>query len=423
MPEYSDPEKSYTIRYPDGWLPLTHEGSPHVSLASLTTGGYLKVESCQFDKPAPDAMRPDRALEALVECERRSWPQLDDPSIQRGSRGGSALAYMTYTRIEPPGEEHVADFGHMRAWVFSRGGVQVRCLYRCRSNDAGVDDEELDEIINSLELYDEPHLDTACFTNYYFSLLKRRRPQLGIRPPEGLALTLADGQTVLLEHLYHHYLLEPHRMDELIESHIGLLDYCGDDVPDLTNYKLIKPLLFPKVFRAASRNLPPHRQPLWPGLAIGAVIQGSVFTYGVNSERLKNWSCESLADIQDDLLDNLYSISPVAPRGLRTEDGVTQAISYVDHPFSASFILFEDFYNTTSHNLSADEFLVGLPDPSCVSCFRDDDPRFTVQHTAMLRWDYHRSVERLTDTIYLVTGPNRKDVKPYDILHCCPKKA
>jgi hypothetical protein len=41
----------------------------------------------------------------------------------------------------------------------------------------------------------------------------------------------------------------------------------------------------------------------------------------------------------------------------------------------------------------------------------------------MLRWDYHRSVERLTDTIYLVTGPSAKDVKPYDILHCCPKKA
>jgi hypothetical protein len=40
----------------------------------------------------------------------------------------------------------------------------------------------------------------------------------------------------------------------------------------------------------------------------------------------------------------------------------------------------------------------------------------------MLRWDYHRSVERLTDTIYLVSGPTLKDVKPYDILHCCPKK-
>jgi hypothetical protein len=102
---------------------------------------------------------------------------------------------------------------------------------------------------------------------------------------------------------------------------------------------------------------------------------------------------------------------------------VTQAISYVDHAFSASFILFEDFYATTSHNLSTEEFLVGLPDPSCVSCFRDDDPRFVVQHTAMLRWDYHRSVERLTDAIYLVSGPSPKDVKPYDILHCCPKKA
>ncbi len=108
----------------------------------------------------------------------------------------------------------------------------------------------------------------------------------------------------------------------------------------------------------------------------------------------------------EDLTDNLYSIQPVAPRGLRNDEGVTQAISYVNHSFSASFILFEDFYNTTSHNLSAEEFLVGLPNPSCVSCFRDDDPRFVVQHTAMLRWDYHRSVERLTDTIYLISGPN-----------------
>ena len=57
MPEYSDPDKSYTISYPDGWLPLTHEGSPHVSLASLTTGGYLKVEACQFEKAVPEAMR------------------------------------------------------------------------------------------------------------------------------------------------------------------------------------------------------------------------------------------------------------------------------------------------------------------------------------------------------------------------------
>jgi hypothetical protein len=423
MPEYGDAEKNYTISYPDGWLPLTHEGSPHVSLASLTTGGYLKVEACQFDKPAPETMRPERALQSLVECEKRSWPQIEEPVIQRGTRSGSALAYMTYTRTEPKDEDHLADFGHTRAWIFSRGRVQVRCLYRCRSNDAGVDDDELEEIIGSLELHDEPHLDATSFTNYYFSLLKHQRPQLAIRAPEGLALTLQDGQTVLLEHLYHHYLLEPSRMDDLIESHINLLDYCGDDVPDLKNYKQIKPLLFPKIFRAASRNLPAHRKPLWPGISIGAVIQGSVFTYGVNSERLKNWRHDSLNDIMEDLLDNLYSITPVAPRGLRNEESQTQAISYVDHAFSASFILFEDFYNTTSHNLSTDEFLVGLPDPSCVSCFRDDDPRFVVQHTAMLRWDYHRSVERLTDTIYLVSGPSPKDVKPYDILHCCPKKA
>jgi len=423
MPEYSDPEKSYTISYPDGWLPLTHEGSPHVSLASLTTGGYLKIEACQFEKPAPESMQPERALQSLIECEKRSWPEIDYPLIQRSSRNGSAAAYMTFTRVEQQDEEHLADFGHTRAWIFTRGRVQVRCLYRCRSSDAGVDDDELEDIVSSLELHDDPHLDPTSFTNYYFSLLKHHRPQLSVRPPEGLALTLADGQTVLLEHLYHHYLLEPHRMDELIEAHIDLLDYCSDDVPDLRNYKLIKPLLFPKIFRAAAHSLPSHRLPLWPGISIGAVIQGSVFTYGVNTERLKNWACDTLDDIMEDLVDNLYSIQPVAPRGLRNDEGVTQAISYVDHAFSASFILFEDFYNTTSHNLSADEFLVGLPDPSCVSCFRDDDPRFVVQHTAMLRWDYHRSVERLTDTIYLVSGPTVKDIKPYDILHCCPKRA
>ena len=423
MPEYSDPEKNYTLVYPEGWLPLTHEGSPHVSLASLTTGGYLKIEAYQFAEPSAESMRPEKTLQALINCDLRSWPDIDEPSIQRGSRNGSALAYMIYTRIEPKDEEHVADFGHTRAWVFTRGRVQVRCLYRCRSDDASVDDDDLDTIIGSLEIHDEPHLDAACFTRYYYSLLKRRRPNVVTQPPEGLALTMADGQTVLLEHLYHHYLLEPARMDELIESHIGLLDYCGDDVPDLKNYKQIKSLLFPKICRAASRHLPPHRLSLWPGISIGAVVQGTVFTYGVNSERLKNWSRNSLQDIYEDMVDNLYSISPVAPRGLRNEDGDTEAISYVDHPFSASFILFEDFYETTSHNLSASEFLVGMPDPSCVSCFRDSDPRFVVQHTAMLRWDYHRSVERLTDTIYLVTGPRLQDVKPYDILHCCPKKA
>jgi hypothetical protein len=152
-------------------------------------------------------------------------------------------------------------------------------------------------------------------------------------------------------------------------------------------------------------------------------VQGTVFNYGVNQDRLKAWGFQSLAEIKDDLIANLYKIPPVAPRGLRDEDGVTRAISYVDHPFAASFVLFGDFYDTTAHNLNTDQFLVGLPDPSCVSCFREDDPRFVVQHTAMLRWDYHRSVEKLTDTVYLVTGPHPKDIKPYDILHCCVKKA
>ena len=423
MPEYSDPEKIYTIDYPEGWLPLTHEGSPHVSLASLTTGGYLKIEAYQFEQPGPDDMRPERTLRALIDCEKRAWPQIDDPPISCRARDGMAAAYTSYTRIEPEGDEHAADFGHTRAWVFTRGNVQVRCLYRSRSADAGIDDDDLDAMLNSINLHNESHLDAASFIHYYYSLLKRHRPQLAVKPPDGLALTLADGQTILLEHLFNHYLREPEQMDELIESHIGLLDFCGDDVPDLSNYKLIKPLLFPKICRANSSSLPAHRLKLWPGISVGAVIQGSVFNYGVNSERLKNWGFSSLNEFKDDLVDNLYKIPPVAPRGLRDEDGQTQAISYVDHPFSASFVLFEDFYETTAHNLGVREFLVGMPDPSCVSCFRDDDPRFVVQHTAMLRWDYHRSVERLTDTIYLVTGQAQKDVKPYDILHCCTKRA
>ncbi|MGA2221911.1 MAG: hypothetical protein ABSH21_09065 [Verrucomicrobiia bacterium] len=423
MAEYSDPEKNYTLEYPEGWLPLTHEGSPHVSLASLTTGGYLKIEAYQFEHPTPEEMRPERTLRALIDCEKRSWPQIDTPSIGCGSRGSMTTAYMGYTRIEPKGDKHAADFGHARAWVFTRGNIQVRCLYRCRSSDAGIDDADLDAIIGSLTINYAPHLDAASFTNYYYSLLKRHRPQLAVKRPEGLALTLNDGQTIMLEHLFNHYLQEPERLDELIESHIGLLDCCGDDVPDLTNYQLVKPLLFPKICRASSSSLPPHRLKLWPGIAIGAIVQGTVFNYGVNTERLKNWGFTSLSEIEEDLMDNLYNISPVAPRGLRDEDGVTQAISYIDHPFSAAFVLFEDFYQTTAHNLDTSEFLVGLPDPSCVSCFRDDDPRFVVQHTAMLRWDYHRSVERLTDTIYLVTGPSTaQDVKPYDILHCCAKR-
>ena len=423
MPEYSDPEKIYTVDYPEGWLPLTHEGSPHVSLASLTTGGYLKIEAYQFEQPAPEDMRPERTLRALIDCEKRTWPQIDDPSISCRTREGIALACTSFTRTELAGDEHAADFGHTRAWVFTRGTVQVRCLYRCRSSDAGIDDDDLDAMLNSIILRSEPHLAAASFINYYYSLLKRHRPQLAVKPPDGLALTLADGQTILLEHLFNHYLREPEHMDELIESHISLLDFCGDDVPDLTNYKLVKTLLFPKICRASSSSLPAHRLKLWPGIAIGAVIQGSVFNYGVNSERLKNWGFSSLNEVKEDLVDNLYNISPVAPRGLRDDDGQTQAISYVDHPFSASFVMFEDFYDTTAHNLNTHEFLVGLPDPSCVSCFRDDDPRFVVQHTAMLRWDYHRSVERLTDAIYLVNGPSLKDVKPYDILHCCAKKA
>jgi hypothetical protein len=423
MTEYKDPGQIYRLEYPEGWLPLTHEGSPHVSLASLTTGGFLRIEACQFAKPSPDALRPERTLQALLDCEKRNWPQIGTPAWRTSHRQGMTLAWTQFTRVEPSDEKHRADFGHVRVWVFSRGHSQVRCLYRCRSDDAGIDDEELDAIIDSIAIRDGDHLDAASFTNYYYSVLKRRRPQVAPQPPEGLALRLADGQTVLLEHLYGHYRLEPEQMDNLIDRHISLLDYCGDDVPDLRDFERVKSRLFPKICRRPATALPAHRLKYWPGLAVGAVVRGDVFTYGVNTERLHAWGFQSLDDIMDVLLENMYGLPPVPPRGLRDKDGDTHAVSYLDRAFCASFILFQDFYQTTAQNLHTKNFLVGLPDVSCVSCFRDDDPRFVVHHTAMLRWDYHRNVDRLTDTIYLVSGPSVADVKPYDILHCCAKTA
>src|SRR5437867_10755214 len=104
MPEYSDPGKLYTVDYPEGWLPLTHEGSPHVSLASLTTGGYLKIEAYQFEQPKPDELRPEKTLRALLECERRTWPQIGKPSIRCRTREGMTIASTDYTRIEPAGD-------------------------------------------------------------------------------------------------------------------------------------------------------------------------------------------------------------------------------------------------------------------------------------------------------------------------------
>ena len=423
MAEYLDPEQYYRIEYPDGWLPLTQEGSRHVSLASLVTGGYLRIEAYRFDHAAPETMRPERPLEGLLACEQRQWPGLGAPRIQSFVRHGDPAAYVTFTRAETGDPRATGDFGHLRAWVRTHGEVQVRCLYRCRSHDAGVDDDDLNAMIASLEIHDEVRLEAGGFARYYFSVLKRQRPRLAIEPPMGLALTLADGQVVLLEQLYAHYRLEPDKRDELIEKHIGLLDYCGDDVPDLTNYRQVRPLLFPKLYRAGQGPVPAHRVPSWPGLAVGAIVRGAVFTYGVNPERLAQWGRESLAELYDVLLENLQAEPPVVPRALRQADGRTAAISYVDHPWCASLILFEDFYETTAYNLGSSRFLVGLPDPSCVSCYRENDPRFVVEHTAQLRWDYHRSVEKLTDTVYLVTGPHADRIQPYDVLHCAPKKA
>src|SRR6185436_15608543 len=111
MTEYSDPEKNYSLEYPEGWLPLTHEGSPHVSLASLTTGGYLKIEAYEFDQPNADQMRPEKTLRSLTECDRRAWEQIGEPSIQRRSRDYMNYAFTTYTRVEPKDDAHATDFG------------------------------------------------------------------------------------------------------------------------------------------------------------------------------------------------------------------------------------------------------------------------------------------------------------------------
>lgn len=423
MPHYGDPEQIYELEYPDGWLPLTHEGSPHVSFASLTTGGYLRLEAYRFPNLPAEKLRPERALHALLACEQRAQPKAVVSAVRLSSRDGMSIATAEFIRPEQTAPQTGADFGHLRAWVFSRDHAQVRGLYRCRRDDTGVDDEDLEAILSSLTIHTGPLLTAGCFGQYYYSLLKRHRPQTALQPPEGLALRLADGQTVLLEHLYWQYRQQPQRMDELIERHISLLDYCGDDVPDLGDFGRIKPRLYPRIYRRSGSALPPHRVAYWPGLAVGAVIRGDVFTYGVNTERLRAWGCQSLDEIMEVLLENIYRQPPLPPRGLRAADGQTCAVSYLDRPLCASFILFQDFYQTTAYNLRAKTFLVGLPDANCVSCFRDDDPRFVVQHTAMLRWDYHHSSERLTDTIYLVSGPAIADVHPYDILHCCAKTA
>jgi len=213
MREYRDPENKFSVQYPDGWLPLTHEGTPHVSLASLTTGGYLKIEAHQFDPAQTEEAQPEKTIRALVGCELRNHPELAEPVVQLAQTNGSVVAHTTFTRQEVPGEDNAADFGHTRAWVIGRGAIQVRCLYRCRSADKGTDDDELAEIIGSLQLNDTPHLDATSFTLYYYTLLKHKRPMLGVRPPENLTLILEDGQTILLEHLYNHYLLEPERME------------------------------------------------------------------------------------------------------------------------------------------------------------------------------------------------------------------
>jgi len=202
---------------------------------------------------------------------------------------------------------------------------------------------------------------TRQFHQLLLQPVETSAPATGVRPPEGLALTLADGQTVLLEHLYHHYLLEPRRMDDLIESHINLLDYCGDDVPDLKNYKQIKPLLFRRFFATASRNLPAAPRALVARPCHRRGHPGLGLHLRVNSERLKDWSRDSSKTSW-----KAYSTISTASRPSRRAACAMRKARrrrsvYVDHAFSASFILFEDFYNTTAHNLSTDDSSSACP--------------------------------------------------------------
>jgi len=417
MPQYTDADHNYTIEYPSMWVALTDEGSPHISLASLVTGGSLRIEAYRSSSPAGN-LRPEATLRALVEADCQRRPPGLQPAILPSQLGGLHSATTCYDLPETRGSA----CGHARSWVFNCGHAQVRCCYRCRQSDAGLDDEDLDEMLATLTIHDSARLDAGSFGRYYFSLLRRHRSQIAGQPPDGLTLTLRDGQHVLLEQLYNHYLQQPDRLDALIESHLDLLDFCGDDVPDLANYQAVRSLVFPKLCRATSGVLPAHRLRFWPGLAIGAVVRGTVFHYGVNTERLHQWGFAALTDIWKDLTASLYRLPAVRPRGQCDGRGQVQAIRYADHPFSASFLLYEDFYATVSRNLDASEFLVGLPEPGTVSCFREDDPRFIAEHTTQLRWEYHRSIERLTDTIYLVTGPTRAHIKPYDVLHCCARR-
>ncbi len=418
MQEYSDPAGSYTIEFPDAWLPLAEEGSPHVNLASLTTGGQLRIEVHRFDQCPERMLPPEVALRSLVQADRYHRRTASDlPVATEKARGGS-VACADYDCPEKLG-----DFGHVRLWARNRGCVQVRCVYRCRRADAGTDDDDLELIMSSLEIRDQTHLDARSFSRYYYSLLKRHRPRILNEPPDGLTLTLHDGQTILLEQLYNHYRQQPEQLDELIESHINLLDFCGDDVLDLACYELIRPLLFPKLTRATLGALPPHRLRFWSGLALGAIVQGSVFHYGVNTERLHQWGFDSLQDIWKDLMQSLYKLPAIQPRSQRGPTGKVRAIDYVDHPFSSSFLLYEDFYETTAENLGAKRFLVAVPQHNHLSCFRVDDARFVAGHASRLRWEFHRSIEPLSDTLYLVVGPQAPDARPFDLSHFCVKHA
>jgi hypothetical protein len=333
MLPYTDPERHYSLEYPASWLPLTGEGTPHISFASLTTGGCLRMEAYRFEQPADTVLPAAAAIRALLASDRRHWPALGTPAVHTVIRGSLRSARTTYTRPETRSTDE-PDWGLTRAWVFNRGHIQVRGVYRCRQVDAGVDDDELETMMDSLTVHGAPQLDAGSFGHYYHCLLKRHRPQLAVQPLIGLTLSLPDGQTILLEHLYHQYLQQPDQLDGLIEKHMDLLDYCGDDVPDLGSYQHVRALLFPKLARFTGR-LPLHRLPLWPGLAVSAVVQGAVFHYGVNTERLHSWGLHSLSDLRDDLLANLHRLPLVRPRGLLNERGELRAVTYAEHPFSA----------------------------------------------------------------------------------------
>jgi hypothetical protein len=415
MARYTDPQQHFSVFYPDDWLPLTRENSPHVDFVSAATGGFLRVESRQFLHNVPAEQRPERFLETLIARENGGKNSFSVPPIEHFHRHGAEGVHVSYTLPRDFCTSDAEILRHVRVWVFTRGPIQVRCLYRCRAQQAGEDDAELESIVRSLEISAEPLLDFAAFARYYLTRLQRMGPRFANATLNGAVLRLPDGQLVSLDEVYDEFAQNPQNLDALIENHIEKLDFCGDDVPDLRDFHAVKSLLLPKLFRAA-REPQPHRIPFWSGLEVGAIVCGNVFQYPVTGELLRAWNFESLVELHDLLVDNLYNLGPLHPHVLGNEDsGAALALVFDEHLLASSAVLYDDFYESCCDNLGCAEFLVGVPTHDFLTCFRADDTKFVLRHTADVRWNFHHRRHGLSDLVYAMHGPRVSDVTPHDI--------